>query len=173
MPVNREVRQGDVDRQTITEYLELEKKIASAETYSPALILQQKKDQLDHLEERIKQQERSCEALQDQTNMIRNNADLVGSLDSNISDEEVRKILLELSEDLHDEKREALAVFNNKEIANQELANLQEQKVSLELEIESLVEQSTALHSLYARQDELLQRIFGGDYGSVEENQFE
>jgi hypothetical protein len=35
-----------VDRQTIEEYLELEKKIASAETYSPALILQQKKDQL-------------------------------------------------------------------------------------------------------------------------------
>ena len=37
---------GEVDKQTIEEYLELEKKIASAETYSPALILQQKKDQL-------------------------------------------------------------------------------------------------------------------------------
>ena len=35
-----------MDGRTIEEYLELEKKIASAETYSPALILQQKKDQL-------------------------------------------------------------------------------------------------------------------------------
>ena len=46
--------------------------------------------------------------------MIRNNTNLVGTLDSNLLDEEVRKQLLELSEELHDEKREALAVFNNK-----------------------------------------------------------
>ena len=62
-------------------------------------------------------------------------------------------------------------------------------QASLELEIDSLVEQSTDLHSLYARQDELLKRlafhsypiqleifpirIFGGEYGSVEENQLE
>ena len=32
-------------------------------------------------------------------------------------------------------------------------------QASLELEIESLVEQSTDLHSLYARQDELLKRL--------------
>jgi len=35
------------------------------------------------------------------------------------------------------------------------------------------VEQSTALHSLYSRQDQLLKRIFGGDYGSSEENVLE
>merc|ERR550532_1571160 len=164
---------GEVDRATIEEYVELEKKIAGAETHSPALILQQKKDQLGHLDERIKQQEQSVAALQDQTAMIRHNTDLLGSIDEHLPDEDVRKHLLELNEDLHDEKREALAVFNNKEIATQELANLQEQKASLELEIDSLVEQSTDLHSLYARQDELLKRIFGGEYGSVEENQLE
>ena len=40
---------GEVDRATIEEYVELEKKIAGAETHSPALILQQKKDQLVRL----------------------------------------------------------------------------------------------------------------------------
>jgi hypothetical protein len=35
--------------------------------FSPALILQQKKDQLGHLEERIKQQTRNVEGLQEQT----------------------------------------------------------------------------------------------------------
>jgi len=164
---------GEVDRATIEEYVELEKKIAGAETHSPALILQQKKDQLGHLDERIKQQEQSVAALQDQTAMIRHNTNLMGSIDEQMPDEEVRKHLLELNEDQHDEKREALAVFNNKEIATQELNNLHEQKASLELEIDSLVEQSTDLHSLYARQDELLKRIFGGEYGSVEENQLE
>ena len=46
--------------------------------------------------------------------MIRHNTDLLGSIDEQLPDEEVRKHLLELNEDLHDEKREALAVFNNK-----------------------------------------------------------
>ena len=40
------LKDGEVDRATIEEYVELEKKIAGAETHSPALILQQKKDQL-------------------------------------------------------------------------------------------------------------------------------
>ena len=75
------LQDGEVDRATIEEYVELEKKIAGAETHSPALILQQKKDQLvrrkfwlfdwffvqGHLDERIKQQEQSVVALQDQT----------------------------------------------------------------------------------------------------------
>ena len=78
------LQDGEVDRATIEEYVELEKKIAGAETHSPALILQQKKDQLvrrrkrtfgqfklfsvqGHLDERIKQQEQSVAALQDQT----------------------------------------------------------------------------------------------------------
>ena len=46
--------------------------------------------------------------------MIRHNTDLLGSIDEQMPDEEVRKHLLELNEDQHDEKREALAVFNNK-----------------------------------------------------------
>ena len=43
---NLSSQDGEVDRATIEEYVELEKKIAGAETHSPALILQQKKDQL-------------------------------------------------------------------------------------------------------------------------------
>ena len=76
--------QGEVDRGTIEEYVELEKEIASHEAQrwgiviiiivtiyyydcSPALILQQKRNQLVHLEERIKQQEENVEALDEQT----------------------------------------------------------------------------------------------------------
>ena len=46
--------------------------------------------------------------------MIRNNATLLGTLDSLLLDEDVKHQLLELGEEQHDEKREALAVFNNK-----------------------------------------------------------
>ena len=56
-----------MDSHTIDEYIELEKEIASHEAKSPALILQQKSNQMLHLEERIKQQEENVEALDEQT----------------------------------------------------------------------------------------------------------
>merc|ERR1711936_1005290 len=160
---------GEVDRATIEEYVELEKKIAGAETHSPALILQQKKDQLGHLDERIKQQEQSVAALQDQTKKEKKDVE-------DLEIPETKRLFLEqntLDAKKSKEQKEYLDALNKEEIATQELANLNEQKASLELEIDALVEQSTDLHSLYARQDELLKRIFGGEYGSVEENQLE
>ena len=51
--------------------------------------------------------------------LIRQNNALLGSeieVDDDTTDDAIRKHLLELSEDQHDEKREALAVFNNKVI---------------------------------------------------------
>jgi len=164
---------GEVDRGTIEEYVELEKEIASHEAQSPALILQQKRNQLVHLEERIKQQEENVEALDEQTQLIRHNHDLIGTVDEHALDDDIRKHLLELSEDRHDEKREALAVLNNKEIAKTELANLTEQRLSLEAEITALAAAAEQLQGLYGRQDQLLKRIFGGEYGSVEENHLE
>jgi len=160
---------GEVDRATIEEYVELEKKIAGAETHSPALILQQKKDQLGHLDERIKQQEQSVAALQDQTKKEKKDVE-------DLEIPETKRLFLEqntLDAKKSKEQKEYLDALNKEEIATQELANLNEQKASLELEIDALVEQSTDLHSLYARQDELLKRIFGGEYGSAEENQLE
>ena len=56
-----------MDSHTIDEYIELEKEIASHEAKSPALILQQKSNQMLHLEERIKQQEENVETLDEQT----------------------------------------------------------------------------------------------------------
>jgi hypothetical protein len=50
--------------------------------------------------------------------MIRTNTALLGAgfppPTSELLDEDVKHHLLELGEELHDEKREALAVFNNK-----------------------------------------------------------
>ena len=64
---NNILLQGVIDRSTIEEYVELEKEISAHEAESPALILQQKKNQLIHLEERIKQQKHNVEALSEQT----------------------------------------------------------------------------------------------------------
>jgi len=63
-----------------------------------------------------------------------------------------------------------LDALNREEIAKKELENLKEQKDSLETEIAHLTDEASGLQELYAKQDELLKRIFGGEYGSVEEN---
>ena len=59
------------------------------------------------------------------------------------------------------------------EIAKTELSNLHEQKASLAREIEALGGSAEELQALYQKQDELLKKIFGGEYGSIEENHLE
>jgi len=166
-------RVQDVDAQTIEEYLELEKLIAQAEHTSPALVLQQKQNQKAHLEERIKLQTRNYKALQEQTELLRHSEDLLGILGDQVLEEEVKQRLLALGEDRVDEKREAVAAFNNKEIAKAELDNLEEQLAALTKDLADFDGQAKDLQALYTKQDELLGRIFGGDYGSLEENQYE
>ena len=53
------------------------------------------------------------------------------------------------------------------------MENLEEQSDSLNGEISVLTSKAEDLQKLYTKQDELLKRIFGGEYGSVEENHYE
>ena len=53
------------------------------------------------------------------------------------------------------------------------MENLQDQKTSLSNEVKELDRRSERLQALYKEQDELLDQIFNGAYGSVQENQLE
>ena len=59
------------------------------------------------------------------------------------------------------------------EIARKELENLKEQKETLTSEVQELDRRSERLQDLYKEQDELLDQIFNGAYGSEKENQLE
>ena len=58
----------------------------------------------------------------------------------------------------------------SQEIAKEELSNLIESRVNLENEIRELETKSEKLEKLYEEQEELLREIFGGAYGSENEN---
>ena len=60
-----------------------------------------------------------------------------------------------------------------KEIAASELQSLCEQRNNADNELRELQYQSEALQKLYNEQEELLNQIFGGSYGSEEENRYE
>ena len=53
------------------------------------------------------------------------------------------------------------------------MENLQDQQTTLSNEVKELDRRSERLQALYKEQDELLDQIFNGAYGSVRENQLE
>ena len=54
-----------------------------------------------------------------------------------------------------------------------ELESLKSQKVALTSEVDDLENRSQRLEKLYEEQENLLNEIFGGEYGSEEENMLE
>jgi len=53
------------------------------------------------------------------------------------------------------------------------LGNLQQQSAALDDEMSAAAERADKLQNLYEEQDELLKEIFGGEYGSEDENRLE
>jgi len=72
-----------------------------------------------------------------------------------------------------EKNKEKVAAVHSQEIASKELNSLQEQKNNIENEIRELEEKAVALQELYNEQEQLLSQIFGGAYGSEEENRLE
>ncbi|CAG0893729.1 unnamed protein product, partial [Cyprideis torosa] len=62
---------------------------------------------------------------------------------------------------------------NHIEMAESELANKKKQAEDLEEEVKTLQVSGDKLQELYSEQDDVLGRIFGGDYGSPMENRLE
>ena len=63
--------------------------------------------------------------------------------------------------------------FCAQEIAKADLKSLQDQFAALKTEVEELEGSSAKLDRLYAEQDEILDKVFNGAYGSDRENQLE
>jgi len=64
-------------------------------------------------------------------------------------------------------------LFCPQEIAKKELDGLQKQSSVLDGELAEAAKRAEHLQKLYDEQDELLKEIFGGEYGSDDENRLE
>jgi len=172
--LKQNMQDAPIDGKTIEDYLELEKQIADAETSSPGLVLQQIKDQRAHLKMRTEQQKMIYQTLQQQTDIMRKNEKLADIINEDDTEEKMKDRILSLAEENSSvEARDIYAALNSKEIALQELENLKEQNDNLDKELETAEKQAKSLQELYQRQDALISRIFGGAYGSGQENELE
>ncbi|XP_063864827.1 uncharacterized protein LOC135102977 isoform X3 [Scylla paramamosain] len=157
----------DVDRSMLEKYIEIERQIAEEEANNPIQPLELKMDQLARLGQEIEAMEAQLAGLEEQTAMI-------GEVTA--ESVETRQFFIEngIQEDpLTPEQEQYLEAANKKEIATQELEAHRKQHEQVSQEVAELEDKAKRLHELYREHDSLLDKLFGGEYGSVAENQLE
>ncbi|XP_068212071.1 myosin-14 [Palaemon carinicauda] len=161
-----------VDRSTLEKYLQVEREIAEEEQNNPIQPLELKSNQLVKLTNEIEALEASLEELQLQTEKEKADVDMLEN-----SDGDLKSTLLEMGNTFDDqmakEKAEYLAALNKQEIAERELETQKKTRDQVAEEVAELETRAQKLHDLYKQHDNLLDRLFGGEYGSVLENTLE
>ncbi|XP_069998862.1 uncharacterized protein synr [Penaeus vannamei] len=164
---NGSMKNVSVDRSTLEAYIKLEREISEEEASNPLQPLELKSEQLAKITQEIKEMEVNLENLERETSSYG---------DQTKDSVETRKFFIEngIQEDpLTPDQEKYLDSANKQEIAAQELETHRKQRDQLAAEVAELEERASTLQGMYKTHDELLSRIFGGEYGSVMENQLE
>lgn len=165
---NNEVKSG---QEALEKYIELDEEIAQLQASSPTTLLKQKKDQIEQITKKIESQEELISTLELNTSKEKQDVDELEAENSS-----TRQLFLEagqLEEAKAKEMQEYLDAKNKEEIAKADLKSLQEQYESLKVEVNDLEGKSGKLDQLYSEQDAILDKVFGGAYGSERENSLE
>ncbi|XP_066971541.1 uncharacterized protein synr isoform X2 [Macrobrachium rosenbergii] len=160
-------REITVDRSTLEEYLQVEREIAEEEQNNPIQPLELKSDQLGKLTNEIETLEVHLQELEKQTASFGE-----GTADSL----ETRSFFIEngIQEDpLTPEQEQYLDAANKKEITERELETHRKTRDQVAEEVAELEIRARKLQKLYKRHDDLMDRLFGGEYGSALENALE
>ncbi|XP_066971540.1 uncharacterized protein synr isoform X1 [Macrobrachium rosenbergii] len=165
-------REITVDRSTLEEYLQVEREIAEEEQNNPIQPLELKSDQLGKLTNEIETLEVHLQELEKQTEKEKADVDLLEN-----SDGDLKATLLEMGnsfdEQMAKEKAEYLAALNKQEITERELETHRKTRDQVAEEVAELEIRARKLQKLYKRHDDLMDRLFGGEYGSALENALE
>ncbi|XP_064092284.1 uncharacterized protein LOC135205494 isoform X3 [Macrobrachium nipponense] len=160
-------REITFDRSTLEEYLQVEREIAEEEQNNPIQPLELKSDQLGKLTNEIDLLEAHLQELEKQTSSFGE-----GTVDS----VETRDFFIEngIQEDpLTPEQEQYLDAANKKEITERELETQRKTRDQVAEEVAELETRARKLQRLYKRHDDLMDRLFGGEYGSALENALE
>ncbi|XP_064092285.1 uncharacterized protein LOC135205494 isoform X4 [Macrobrachium nipponense] len=160
------------DRSTLEEYLQVEREIAEEEQNNPIQPLELKSDQLGKLTNEIDLLEAHLQELEKQTEKEKADVDMLEN-----SDGDLKATLLEMGnsfdEQMAKEKAEYLAALNKQEITERELETQRKTRDQVAEEVAELETRARKLQRLYKRHDDLMDRLFGGEYGSALENALE
>ncbi|XP_037090419.1 uncharacterized protein LOC119110622 isoform X1 [Pollicipes pollicipes] len=160
-----------VDRETVEEYLQTEREIGEARRADPQVLsqLEMKTEALDKMTQKVERLEREYGDLQALAEKEKADVDQLEKPD-------VKKFLVEqgkLEEKMTKEQEEYIDALQKKEIAKQARDEAVRQKENIQKEVDQLQSKAARLQNLYTKQDALLSKIFGGEYGSDLENKLE
>ncbi|XP_037089537.1 uncharacterized protein LOC119109891 [Pollicipes pollicipes] len=152
-----------VDRETVEEYLQTEREIGEARRADPQVLsqLEMKTEALDKMTQKVERLEREYGDLQ------------ALAKDGDQSDTKKALVAIKRGARASTAEEERVAGCNNKEIAKQARDEAVRQKENIQKEVDQLQSKAARLQNLYTKQDALLSKIFGGEYGSDLENKLE
>ncbi|XP_022240529.1 uncharacterized protein LOC111085582 [Limulus polyphemus] len=150
----------------------MEKEIQTYEKRHIMENYQVKTEQLEKLEKKVQELEETQKELEQQA------AALHAALDPDDNNDQisVKQFLMEKADSGHElskEQEDFVDALNRQEIIKRELDSTTQQRDVLKEEVDGLAEKGDKLQKLYEERDELLDNIFGGEYGSELENSLE
>lgn len=158
-----------VDKSLLMRYIEIEKEVHNLETQNVLKNYDLKKKTADDITETIKEVEITLKQLELQTE--KEKQDVNNMLRGSIKD--MFKDQAEYSSRMTKEQEEYLEARNKEEVTRQQLNGLKRQEQELKAQADKIKDPAEKLTKLYEERDTLLSNIFGGEYGSVLENQLE
>ncbi|XP_060574309.1 uncharacterized protein LOC132732000 isoform X2 [Ruditapes philippinarum] len=159
-----------VDKEQLMRYIELEKQIQNLETQNALKNYEVKKKAAEDVALTIQEVENTLKQLNIQTKKEKDDVD---KMMKNKSIGDIFKTQADYDSQLSQEQEEYLEALNKEEVCKQHFTDLQKQHQDLEREANVLLKDADVLKKLYEERDGLLSDIFGGEYGSVEENKLE
>ncbi|XP_076324439.1 uncharacterized protein LOC143232658 [Tachypleus tridentatus] len=157
--------------ETLQKYLNIEREIQYYEKKHVLENYQVKTEQLEQLDKKVEEIEETQKQLEEETMKLQAFVDADGSDDQNVKEFLIEKT--ENGQELTQEQEDFVDALNRLEIIKRELESTNQQRDSLKEEVATLTEDGEKLQKFYEERDELLDGIFGGDYGSDLENRLE
>ncbi|XP_022242319.1 uncharacterized protein LOC106460009 [Limulus polyphemus] len=162
---------AEITAETLEKYLNIEKEIQSYEKRHVLENYQVKTEQLEQLEKKVEELEETQKQLEEQAMKLQAVVDADGASDQNVKEFLIEKT--ENGQELTKEQEDFVDALNRQEIIKRELESTNQQRDSLKEEVAILTEDGEKVQKFYEERDELLDSIFGGDYGSDLENRLE
>ncbi|XP_054708517.1 uncharacterized protein LOC129218305 [Uloborus diversus] len=165
-----QIKPVEITVETLQKYLDLEKEIQRFEKRHILDNFQLKSEQLDQLE-------KTLQILQENRNVQAQSLhQLQAAIDRTNGTQSLKQFLFEKSqkgEVLNEDEEEYVDLLNRQEVIERQIDSTTKQRDLLKEEISALTIDGELLQKLYVQRDELLDSIFGGQYGSERENRLE
>ncbi|XP_005112171.1 uncharacterized protein LOC101858150 isoform X2 [Aplysia californica] len=168
-PSSKKELSEDEVKKRLERYMEIEKQVMEWEAKNLPKSLQAKKERLEEVKKTQAELENHYQAACSKVAKEKADVDKM----QNPSVKAFFKDQKEFEEKMSKEQEEYLEAVSEQEVAKKQVDDIHDQTKALEKEVQEMSKEMNKLLALYDEQDQILDDIFSGHYGSELENQLE